>query len=915
MVSRRGAQMFRYGSWLAGLALSSWLGACAPDAEDGPDRGVAAIDAAIDAAAAASCVRHADCSDGRFCNGVERCVTANDDGGATRCAPAEHAACANPDLCDEAAQLCLPDCRANPNADGDTQWDVRCGGTDCDDNDANVFRGATETCDRDGRDEDCDPRTLHGELARDGDQDGDGHVWDQCCNFVQRGDGKMILRCGDDCDDAHSNVNPGQLESPTCDRIDTNCDGTDCAPCTCGIPRAFFDCPVAPDQCQRIVCWHGFESCDGNELNGCETDVSSAAHCGGCDQACPEHASCVAEDDRFRCVCADGFDADDGFCRDTDECSENNGGCDSAAACENTVGGRACECREGYAGSADAEGSCVPALKSLAPSAGALLPPLQRDVTSYRVELPIASQTIELTATFNARAAVAIGDQPVTSGVPWRSPLLVLGPNVFELTVTEPGREPRHYTLTIERGYEEGYLKASNARQHSQLGAAVAIAGDTIVVGAPGESSAATGVDGHASGDTAHFSGAAYVFRRSGGVWSQEAYLKASNTGEDDAFGASVAVSGDVLVVGAPREASSATGVGGDEGDDVMRASGAAYVFVRGDDGRWSQQGYLKASNTAPDSQFGISVAVDGDTVVVGANWESSAPPGWTATPETPVAALSGAGYVFTRKAGAWSQQALLKAAGSDEFDMLGQSVAIAGDTIVAGAPYAAGTEIEGAGDEDRLGAAYVFVRSDGVWTQQACLEPIVATRTESFGSSVSVWGDTVVVGAPAQDIAHGSEGHAATWLDAAGAAHVFARAGEAWTGQQMLLAAHPDSFDGFGRSVAVAGQVIVVGATGEDSAATGFGGEPANDSAESAGAAYVFVLAEGAWSQQAYVKAGSIERASVTGGHEMFGWSAAVSGDTIVVGAPLEGGAAMEVDGDVTTGRASDSGAAYVLR
>jgi hypothetical protein len=370
-----------------------------------------------------------------------------------------------------------------------------------------------------------------------------------------------------------------------------------------------------------------------------------------------------------------------------------------------------------------------------------------------------------------------------------------------------------------------------------------------------------------------------------------------------------------VIVVGAPREGSSATGIGGDEGDDTMPASGAAYVFVRGEDGRWSQQAYLKASNTAPDSQFGISVAVDANTVVVGANWESSAPPGWTATPETPAAESSGAVYVFTREAGAWSQQALLKVAGGDDRDTLGESVAVAGDTIVAGAPYAAGTEFEGAGDDDRFGAAYVFVRSDGAWTHQACLEPIVSTRTEGFGSSVSVWGDTVVVGAPRQDIAPGSEAPAATWLEGAGAAHVFVRTREAWAGQQMLLAATPDSFDGFGRSVAVAGEVIVVGATGEDSTATGFGGEPANDSAESAGAAYVFVRANGAWSQQAYVKAGSIERASVTGGHEMFGWSAAVSDDTIVVGAPLEGGAAMEVDGDVAGGRANDSGAAYVLR
>ena len=125
----------------------------------------------------------------------------------------------------------------------------------------------------------------------------------------------------------------------------------------------------------------------------------------------------------------------------------------------------------------------------------------------------------------------------------------------------------------------------------------MAVSGDTVVVGADGEASTATGVNGDQSDNSANFSGAAYVFVRDGTNWSQQAYLKASNTGGADRFGGSVAVSGDTVVVGALGEDSNATGANGNQSDNSAGASGAAYVFVR-DGTSWSQQAYLKASNT-----------------------------------------------------------------------------------------------------------------------------------------------------------------------------------------------------------------------------------------------------------------------------------------------------------------------------
>ncbi len=363
------------------------------------------------------------------------------------------------------------------------------------------------------------------------------------------------------------------------------------------------------------------------------------------------------------------------------------------------------------------------------------------------------------------------------------------------------------YVFTRSGGIwsQQAYLKASNTKLGSQFGISVAIAGNTVVVGASFESSNATGVDGNNQSDIpAPGAGAAYVFTRSGSTWSQQAYLKASNTDANDQFGISVTMAGNTVVVGATGEASNATGVNGDQNDNsasggALRGAGAAYVFIRSG-GTWSQQAYLKASNSDSGDQFGSSVAFAGNTVVVGATGEANNTTGVDGDQGDNSArgVLGGAGavYVFTRSGSTWSQQAYLKASNTDSQDQFGESVAIAGDTLVVG-------------------------------LQNEASNAIGVNGNQSDNSEFN-----------------------------AGAAYVFARNGNIWSQQAYLKASNTAAFDRFGTSVAIAGNTVVVGAASEDSNATGIDGDQSNNSAPGAGAVYVFARSGSTWSQQSYLKA-----------------------------------------------------------
>jgi hypothetical protein len=461
----------------------------------------------------------------------------------------------------------------------------------------------------------------------------------------------------------------------------------------------------------------------------------------------------------------------------------------------------------------------------------------------------------------------------------------------------------------------QAYLKASNTEPNDEFGSAIAISGDTLVVGANGEASNARGIDGNQSNNSAPLAGAAYVIVRDGTNWIQQAYLKAPNADAGDQFGSfSVAISGDTIVVGAWREDSNAKGVNGNQDNNSAVDSGAAYVFVRNGT-NWTQQAYLKASNTEADDWFGISVSVSGDTIVVGAPGESSNASGVNGNQSNNSAPYAGAAYVFVRTGTNWSQQAYLKASNTGEFDEIGFSVAVSGDTIVAGAFGEASnaTGVNGnQGDNsfENAGAAYIFVRNGTNWTQQAYLKASNTGRTEGFGGSTAVSGDTVVVGAPYENSnATGVNGFGNdNGAPSAGAAYVFVRDGTNWTQQAYLKASNTEATDQFGWSLAVSGDTVVAGADYESSNATGVNGNQTNNNALYSGAAYVFMRSGTNWSQQAYLKASNTES------NETFGWSVAVSGNTVVVGAVNENSNATGVNGGQTNNNAQSAGAAYVF-
>jgi hypothetical protein len=201
------------------------------------------------------------------------------------------------------------------------------------------------------------------------------------------------------------------------------------------------------------------------------------------------------------------------------------------------------------------------------------------------------------------------------------------------------------------------------------------------------------GIGPGGANDSAAYAGAAYVFVRNGmNQWPQQVYLKASNTDASDRFGTDVALSddGNTLAVGARGEASNAMGIEGPQGDNSASGAGATYVFVRDGMDQWSQQAYVKASNTDGLDLFGfgVSLSTDGNTLAVGAWGEASNAIGVGGPEDDDSAGSTGATYVFVRDGATWSQRAYVKASENDAGDTFGYGVALSGDgnTLAVGA-------------------------------------------------------------------------------------------------------------------------------------------------------------------------------------------------------------------------------------
>lgn len=349
-------------------------------------------------------------------------------------------------------------------------------------------------------------------------------------------------------------------------------------------------------------------------------------------------------------------------------------------------------------------------------------------------------------------------------------------------------------------------------------------------------------------------------------------YLKASNVdagdrdGNGDTFGSSVAINGDTLVIGARLE---------DGNNDDTLSSGAVYVFIKVN-GQWVEQAYLTASNSSNDLRFGQSVAISGDTLIVGAHLEDTS------------ANDSGAVYVFTRSSNIWTEQTILKASNPANGDNFGYSVDINGNSIVVGAYTEDGADN---GTQDDAGAAYVFTGSGAIWSEQAYLQASNIGSGDNFGISVAINSDTVVVGASSENGADNG------MQDDVGAAYVFVRSGVNWSQQAFLGASNTQAKDNFGISVDISGDSIVVGAFLEDGIDNG--------TQDNSGAAYVFTRTGVSWSEQALLKSFNV------GTDDSFGNAVSIDGETILVGAIFEDGDGINgVDNNAT----ENSGAAYLF-
>jgi FG-GAP repeat len=452
---------------------------------------------------------------------------------------------------------------------------------------------------------------------------------------------------------------------------------------------------------------------------------------------------------------------------------------------------------------------------------------------------------------------------------------------------SEASEERKARAISVGR-VEDAYLKASNTGAQDFFGK-VAISGDTAVVGAPFEDSNATIINGNAASNRAKNSGAAYIFVRKSGVWTQQAYLKASDGKAGDEFGFAVAISGETVVIGAfaKTTTTTTTGTGTTLATVTAPYTGAAYVFTRTDT-TWTQQATLKASNPDAYDAFGYSVAVSGDTVVVGAIGESSATSKIVATKVNNTLAQAGAAYVFLQSGTTWTQQAYLKASSPQRLSHFGIAVAISGDNIVVGAPNESKAE----------GAAYVFTRSNAKWGKPKLLKARNANAGDHFGRAVAISGDTLIVGAP-------DEASAATKVGGkqnnnrapgAGAAYLFSRTNGIWSLPVYLKSSKSSAGDAFGSAVAVDDELAAVGAPGEDG-----GGK-------NSGAAYLFVQSDKIWDEQLVL------RASDRDSGDQLGSSVVISDKTVICGAEGEASNAKGVNGNRFNNSSKNSGAAYIF-
>ena len=425
------------------------------------------------------------------------------------------------------------------------------------------------------------------------------------------------------------------------------------------------------------------------------------------------------------------------------------------------------------------------------------------------------------------------------------------------------------FTRSGSAWLQQAYIKAPNSQAGDAFGFALALSadGNTLAVSANFEDSGATGVNGSQADESAEGSGAVYVYVRAGTSWSQQSYLKPSNTNEGDRFGYSVALSddGSTLAVGAIGEDSAATAVNGNQADDAAAQAGAVYVFTRAGSS-WSQRAYLKASNAEGGDMFGFCVALNGDgnTLGVCAYDEDSSAEGVDGDQSSNASNGSGAAYVFVRSGTTWSQQAYIKASNTTLQMALGAAIAVSadGNTLAVCAIDEDGLSsgvgaVQWQADrraeertrvaEASAGAVYLYGRTGNRWSFQTYIKPSNIRANDYFGMRLALSrdGSVLVAGAPQQPGGGAGVNPGATDASApeSGAVYTFTRTGTRWTQDAYVKASNAEAYDQFGSALALSGDgsTLAIAAMGEDGGAAAVNGNERDNSVRDAGAVYLY--------------------------------------------------------------------------
>ena len=612
----------------------------------------------------------------------------------------------------------------------------------------------------------------------------------------------------------------------------------------------------------------GEEFCDGELVRTCENLVLSES------RKCRERRRCTEIDGIAECVCATGWvDLGTGAgCERPTSCATDNGGCDELTQCSVQGTETICStCPPGYEGAGKT--GCSAQLTDLQVEGGTISPQFSADNHSYRVSMPLTQQQLRVTAQAAIGVTVDIDNVAQEPGTPWVSAPLALGEHKITISLSTSKDVKSSYELIVTRtGVQEAYLKAEAAEGSAEFGMSVSVWGDTVVVGSIYEDgSRENPLDKSTSN-----SGGAYVFvRDAGGNWSQQAHLKGNPTRAGDYFGFQTAIHEDTLAVSAPggtlllsstphagsvhifkRVAGQWSFVqrlspGTEQGDlfgqtvaldgdklvvgaptdsTTQNFSGRIYVYPREGDG-FGEPTSFKAREPSESGLFGVALAVEGDTMVVGApqfNYVRS----WIG---------AGRAFVFQRVNSQWTEAQELEAPASlEDGATFGWRVDIAGNTVAVGAPRARGAD-EGQGP----GEAFIYERAapSGTWALTQSLRAVVPRASDWFGWSVqlteslllvSVLGDASssrgLMGDPNLDDAPNS-----------GALYMYGRNKDQWVMSGLIKSTNSETQDSFGWGIALHGDTIVSSAPGEASDATGVQGDQASNALPSAGAAYIF--------------------------------------------------------------------------